>query len=77
MWLKSNQALQEKYLVSVQNKFEVLGGAEEVDQQWVKLKVWVTEAAVEHIPRVKRETKQKWMTEDILEFMEKRKHAKK
>ena len=54
-----------------QNKFEVSGKAEEVDQQWVNFKVATSETAEKQIPRVERKTKQRWMTEDILDPMEK------
>ena len=60
------------YCVAVQNKFKVLGVAEEVDQQWVKFK----EAAVEQIPKAERKTKEKWRTEDILDLIEKRRQIK-
>ena len=48
--LKSNQALGEKYLVAVK-KIEVLGEAEEMDQQRFKFKVAVTETSMEQISR--------------------------
>ena len=40
--LKSNQILRGKYRGAVQNKFEVSGEVEEVDQQWVKFKYFGT-----------------------------------
>ena len=49
-------------------KNNILGEAEEVDPQWVKFKVAMTEAAVEQIPRVPKS----WMIEDILDLMGKR-----
>ena len=60
------------YRVAVQNKFEFLGKAEMMDQQWVKFYVAVTEAAVEQIPRVERKTKQKY----ILGWLVKRRQVK-
>ena len=36
----------------------------------------INEAAVEVIPPLKRRAKQKWMTEDILNLMDKRRQAK-
>ena len=41
--------------MAVQNKFKVLREAEEVDQKWAKfkIKVAITEADVEHVPRKK------------------------
>ncbi|GFN78082.1 craniofacial development protein 2-like [Plakobranchus ocellatus] len=74
--LKSNQTIREKYQISVQNKFEALGDAEEVEQQWENFKSALMEAATEVIPKVKRKAKQKWMTEEILNLMEERRCAK-
>ena len=41
----------------------------------MKFKV-VSEATVEQISRVERKTKLKWMNEDILDLMEKRRQVK-
>ena len=57
--LKFNQNFREKYRVSFQNKFEVLGEAEKMDQQWIKFKVVVVEAAVEQVRRDERKIKEK------------------
>ena len=67
-----NPTIREKYLVTVYNKFEVLGEAEEVDEQKLRFKVAVTEAAMEQITRVRKKTKQKCITEDILVLMKKK-----
>ena len=48
----------------------VVREAQLVGQKRIKLKVVVTEAAVEQISRVARKTKQKWMTKNISEPME-------
>ncbi|GFO30355.1 craniofacial development protein 2-like [Plakobranchus ocellatus] len=74
--LKTNQTIREKYQISVQNKFEALGDAEEVEHQWENFKSAIMEAATEVIPKVKRKAKQKWMTEEILNLMEERICAK-
>ncbi|GFN84639.1 craniofacial development protein 2-like protein [Plakobranchus ocellatus] len=47
--LKTNQTIREKYQISVQNKFEALGDAEEVEQQWENFKSVIMEAATENI----------------------------
>ena len=39
-------------------------------------KVPITEAAEEQIPRVEMKTKQKWITEAILDLMKKRRQVK-
>ncbi|GFO39342.1 RNA-directed DNA polymerase from mobile element jockey-like [Plakobranchus ocellatus] len=74
--LKTNQTIREKYQISVQNKFEALGDAEEIEQQWENFKSAIMEAATEVIPKVKRKAKQKWMTEEILNLIEERRCAK-
>ncbi|GFO42831.1 endonuclease-reverse transcriptase [Plakobranchus ocellatus] len=60
----------------VQNKFEALGDAQEVEQQWENFKSAIMEAATEVIPKVKRKAKQKWIAEEILNMMEERRCAK-
>ncbi|GFO01373.1 craniofacial development protein 2-like protein [Plakobranchus ocellatus] len=45
--LKTNQTIREKYQISVQNKFEALGDAEAVEQQWENFKSAIMEAATE------------------------------
>ncbi|GFO30487.1 endonuclease-reverse transcriptase [Plakobranchus ocellatus] len=57
-------------------KFEALGDAEEVEQQWENFKSAIMEEATEVIPKIKRKAKQKWMTEEILNLMEERRCAK-
>ncbi|GFO07611.1 RNA-directed DNA polymerase from mobile element jockey-like [Plakobranchus ocellatus] len=74
--LKTNQTIREKYQISVQNKSEASGDAEEVEQQWENFKSTIMEAATEVIPKVKRKAKQKWKTEEILNLMEERRCAK-
>ncbi|GFR79578.1 endonuclease-reverse transcriptase [Elysia marginata] len=47
-----------------------------MEELWQQLKRSITEAAEEEIPTKERKTKQKWMTEDILNLMDKRRKAK-
>ncbi|GFO08669.1 endonuclease-reverse transcriptase [Plakobranchus ocellatus] len=65
-----------KYNLKVKNKFKALDEIEEVEELWQQLKRSITEAAEEEIPTKERKTKQKWMTEDILNLMDKRRKAK-
>ncbi|GFO32139.1 RNA-directed DNA polymerase from mobile element jockey-like [Plakobranchus ocellatus] len=74
--LKTNQTIREKYQISVQNKFEALADAEEVEQQWENFKSAIMEAATEVIPKVKRKAKQKWMKEEIFSLMDERRCVK-
>ena len=74
--LRSDQDIRQKYALSVKNKFQSLNELEEVEHQWENFKQAINEAAVEVIPTLKRRAKQKWMTEDILKLMDKRRQAK-
>ena len=74
--LRSDQDIRQKYALSVKNKFQSLNELEEVEHQWENFKQAINEAAVEVIPPLKRRAKQKWMTEDILKLMDKRRQAK-
>ena len=74
--LRSDQDIRQKYALSVKNKFQSLKELEEVEHQWENFKQAINEAAVEVIPPLKRRAKQKWMTENILKLMDKRRQAK-
>ncbi|GFR98138.1 craniofacial development protein 2-like [Elysia marginata] len=72
----------EKYAVFVKNKFECLyveeaDATRDIDQQWDCLKVEAIEKTNEEfLPRVNREAKQEWITEDILDMIKERKRLK-
>ncbi|GFO18885.1 endonuclease-reverse transcriptase [Plakobranchus ocellatus] len=74
--LTSDTDLCPKYNLKVKNKFKALEEIEEVEELWQQLKRSITEAAKEEIPTKEKKTKQKWMTEDILNLMDKRRKAK-
>ena len=74
--LKTNTAIKEQYTVEVTNRFTGLEEIQEVKQRWVKLKDALTQSATETVPTMKTTGKRKWMTEEILELMEKRRLAK-
>ena len=74
--LRSDQDIRQKYALSVKNKFQRLNELEEVEHQWENFKQAINEAAVEKIHPLKRRAKQKWMTEDILKMMDKRRQVK-
>ena len=73
---KTNTAIKEQYTVEVKNRFTGLEEIREVEQRWVKLKDALTQSATETVPTMKTTGKRKWMTEEILELMEKRRLAK-
>ncbi|GFS13690.1 endonuclease-reverse transcriptase [Elysia marginata] len=74
--LTSDTDLCQKYNLKVKNKFEAFEEIEEVEELWKQLKRSITEAAEEEIPTKERKTKQKWVTEDILNLLDKRRKAK-
>ena len=74
--LKTNSDLRQKYKIKVQNKFEAFEGKEEIEELWEQLKNSITEATEEEIPKKERKAKQKWMTGDILELMDRGRLAK-
>ncbi|GFS24698.1 RNA-directed DNA polymerase from mobile element jockey-like [Elysia marginata] len=71
----------EKYAVLVKNKFQCLyveetDATRDIDQQWDCLKEAIEKTNEEFLPRVNREAKQEWITEDILDMMKERKRLK-
>ncbi|GFR64021.1 endonuclease-reverse transcriptase [Elysia marginata] len=74
--LKSYQDLRQRYTVTVKNRFQGLEEVEEVEQHWQNLKEAITEAASTVIPPMRQKAKQKWMTDEILDLMDKRRQAK-
>ncbi|GFR66208.1 craniofacial development protein 2 [Elysia marginata] len=79
-----NEELQKKYAVGVKNRFECLmlenctheANEENVNNIWDSLKTAVTETNESMLPKAKRERKQAWMKEEILELMKERKKYK-
>ena len=49
---------------------------QEIDKRWSELQQILNETTEEVLPKVKTKAKQKWMTEDILNLMENRRHVK-
>ncbi|GFS21211.1 craniofacial development protein 2-like [Elysia marginata] len=71
----------EKYAVLVKNKFECLyveeaDATRDIDQQWDCLKEAIEKTNEEFLPRVNREAKQEWITENILDMLKERKRLK-
>ncbi|GFS20340.1 craniofacial development protein 2-like [Elysia marginata] len=74
--LKSDLSLRQRYSVNIRNEFQLLGELEEPEEQWHQLITAITEAATEEIPPTERRARQRWMTNEILEMMDKRRQAK-
>ncbi|KAK7907147.1 hypothetical protein WMY93_015759 [Mugilogobius chulae] len=80
--LKEKQ-YQENYNIQVQNMYNKLalqespqGEEEEIEHQWNIMRESLTKAAQAVLPRKKKEAKQPWMTNDILQKMSERKKVK-
>ena len=61
-----------KYSINLKNKFSGLEQLIMAEERWQMMKENMLESAKEHIPVTKR----KWMTSEILDFMEERRKAK-
>ena len=70
-------SIRNNYNIAVQNRYQVLmnegtpQNQGNTEKQWTALKESMTKAAEEVLPKKKRVQKQPWMTEEILEKMEK------
>ena len=82
MNMLNDTKIRNNYNIAVQNRYQVLmnegtpQNQDDTEKQWTALKESMTKAAEEVLPKKKRVQKQPWMTEEILEKMEKRKIAK-
>ena len=75
--LTQDSSLQEKYRVAVSNKYAVLTEeSDQVEEEWKTFKEVLLSTAEEIIPRKVKKKKQQWMTEEILQLMEKRREIK-
>ena len=68
--LNTDPDLRRLYSAEVRNKFEVLQGLENIENQWENLRECSNKTAQKVIPKVKRKAKQKWMNDEILNLME-------
>ena len=74
--LNTDPELRRLYSTEVRNKFEALQGLDGIEKQWKNLRECINKAAQKIIPKVKRNAKQKWMTDEILNLMENRRELK-
>ncbi|XP_063589605.1 craniofacial development protein 2-like [Penaeus indicus] len=74
--LQKDNTIKEKYTVEVKNRFSVLEDLDSIEDHWKGLKVSIMDAANKVLPRVRRTTKKKWMTDEILLLMERRRASK-
>ena len=74
--LRSDSDIKEKFTVAIKNRFRILHDVQEVDEKWEHLNESITQAAEETIPKIQRKTKKKWMNDEILKMMDKRRKSK-
>ncbi|MCH9665805.1 MAG: hypothetical protein K0U41_08180 [Gammaproteobacteria bacterium] len=73
--LHTDSELRRKYAIEVKNRFEALTDVTDAaDSKWTTLKKVLVTTARGIIPKKEKQTKKKWMTNDILELMRKRQH---
>lgn len=79
------KGMQEKYLVEVRNKYEVLSESQNqvdatessnIEKKWENLKTSIHHGCSTTLPKKERTAKQPWMTEEILDLMKVRKQSK-
>ena len=74
--LKTETNIRESYNVAVRNRYSTLEPVQDLEDRWKNLKESIIQSAEETIPPMKKTSKKKWMTEDILQLMEKRRLSK-
>ena len=74
--LRRDEDVKRRYNIVVRNRFEALPVENEGDGQWSKLQKALNEAADEVVPNKERTMRQKWMNENILEKMNRRRLLK-
>ncbi|XP_063593176.1 craniofacial development protein 2-like [Penaeus indicus] len=74
--LQKDNTIKEKYAVEVKNRFSALENLDSIEDHWKGLKASIMDTANEVLPRVGRTTKKKWMADEILLLMERRRASK-
>ena len=85
--LLSNETIKNAYSIAVNNRYEILsnedivqedeGVAEDVNQQYENIKSSIIHGLEETVPKKDKQKRQIWMTDEILEKMDKRRELKK
>ncbi|CAF1480925.1 unnamed protein product [Didymodactylos carnosus] len=74
--LKTDPDLKEKFCIKVQNRFEPLDEITNTEVLWEQMKSSILASAEEILPKVQRDKKKRWMTDDIIKLMEQRRLKK-
>ena len=74
--LKIDKEMQELYRVTVKNRYNAIAKIQSIDEQWEMLRDSIHQTSKEVLPERGKIAKKKWMNEDILNLMDKRKQYK-
>ena len=66
-----NNVICHQYNIEVKNKYEILQQNQDTSK-WEKLKLSLVESAEKCVPKQNKKAKQKWMTNDIIDLIQKR-----
>ncbi|XP_063594245.1 craniofacial development protein 2-like [Penaeus indicus] len=74
--ISRNETLKQQFNVEVQNRYSVLENESETPDEWTIFRDAIVYGAESVIPKTKKKAKQKWMTDEILQLMDKRRAVK-
>ena len=74
--IEENEEIKKEYRLRLQNRFQLLDEAHEIEAKWKLFKEALTNVTAEVVPRIQRTAKQPWMKKEILDLMEERRLVK-
>ena len=74
--IRSDNGLRERYNTIIRNRYNAMEKIESIDNQWEMLRDSIHQTSKEVIPEIKRTAKKKWMTDEILQMMDRRRETK-
>ncbi|MCT5353406.1 hypothetical protein LZK34_32790, partial [Pseudomonas aeruginosa] len=74
--LKHNPEMKEQFTVEVKNRYSALESVSETPDAWVIFRDAIVEVAESVLPKKKTKAKQKWMTAEILDMMDRKRATK-
>ena len=70
--LRKDENIKTQYAITVKNRFEGLQEVTTAEEKWDKLRDGIQVSLQEHVPPKPRKAHKKWVMQDILNLMEKR-----
>jgi hypothetical protein len=74
--LKSDIEMRQRYNIAVQNRYSAVTLSNTIDSQWNMLKDSLQQTSKEIIPVVTKKIHKEWMTDDILQIMDRRRQKR-